>query len=80
MPKTAKEHDFVTIARNVVEKAIGERLDGSPLTDPNAGKDPIAIDRGRKGGLKGGKARAAKLSSRKRKAIATKAATARWSK
>jgi len=33
---------------------------------------------GRKGGLKGGKARAAKLSPAKRKAIATKAARARW--
>lgn len=35
---------------------------------------------GRKGGLKGGKARAKKLSSAKRKAIAKKAAKARWKK
>lgn len=35
---------------------------------------------GRKGGLKGGKARAAKLSSRRRKAIAEKAAASRWRK
>ena len=35
---------------------------------------------GRKGGLKGGKARAAKLSARKRKSIAQKAAKARWKK
>lgn len=35
---------------------------------------------GRKGGLKGGKARAEKLSARKRKAIAQKAARARWSR
>lgn len=34
---------------------------------------------GRKGGLKGGKARAARLSASKRKAIARKAAKARWS-
>lgn len=33
---------------------------------------------GRKGGIKGGKARAATLSSAKRKAIAKKAALARW--
>ncbi len=33
---------------------------------------------GRKGGLKGGKARAAKLSAKKRKAIASRAALARW--
>ena len=35
---------------------------------------------GRKGGLKGGKARAAKLSPAKRKAIAKKAAAKRWQK
>ena len=35
---------------------------------------------GRKGGLKGGKARAEKLSAKKRKEIAQKAASARWSK
>jgi hypothetical protein len=34
---------------------------------------------GRKGGLKGGKARAAKLSARARKKIAAKAARSRWS-
>ena len=35
---------------------------------------------GRKGGLKGGKARAQKLSAKKRKEIAKKAADARWRK
>jgi hypothetical protein len=35
---------------------------------------------GRKGGLKGGKARARKLSSKQRKSIAKKAAKSRWSK
>lgn len=40
----------------------------------------IAVALGRQGGLKGGKARAAKLSAKRRKAIAKKAATARWSK
>lgn len=35
---------------------------------------------GRKGGLKGGKARAEKLSPRKRRDIARKAAEKRWSK
>lgn len=33
---------------------------------------------GRRGGLKGGKARAERLSSERRKAIARKAAKARW--
>lgn len=35
---------------------------------------------GRKGGLKGGNARARKLSAKKRKQIAQKAAKARWRK
>jgi hypothetical protein len=35
---------------------------------------------GRLGGLKGGKARAAKLTAEHRKAIAKKAAESRWSK
>ena len=32
-----KDHDFAIIARSVVEQAIGEKLDGSPLPDPHAG-------------------------------------------
>ena len=38
----------------------------------------IAVALGRQGGLKGGKARAQKLSAKKRRAIAKKAAQARW--
>jgi len=40
-------------------------------------RDP-GTEANRKGGLKGGKARAAKLSAAKRKTIAKKAAKARW--
>ncbi len=43
-------------------------------------KDPLAVELGRRGGLKGGKARAEKLSARKRAQIAKKAALARWSR
>lgn len=43
-------------------------------------KNPAAVALGRLGGLKGGPARAKKLSSKKRKEIARKAATFRWSK
>jgi hypothetical protein len=42
------------------------------------GKDPAAVALGRKGGLKGGKARAAKLTPEQRSEIAKKAAAARW--
>jgi hypothetical protein len=79
MPKRPiKDHDFVTVARRVVEQAIGERLDGSPLEDPNAGKNPAAVALGKLGGKKGGRARARALTSAQRKRIAKKAAKARW--
>jgi hypothetical protein len=79
MPKAPKDHDFVTVARRVVEQAIGEHLDGTPLEDPNTGKNPAAVASGRLGGTKGGHARAKVLSPAKRKSIAKKAAKARWS-
>jgi hypothetical protein len=41
-------------------------------------KNPHAIALGRLGGLKGGHARAAKLSARRRSSIARQAAVARW--
>jgi hypothetical protein len=74
-----KDHDFATVARRVVEQAIGEHLDGTPIEDPSAGKNPAAVALGKLGGAKGGRARAEKLSPAKRKAIARKAARARWS-
>jgi hypothetical protein len=44
------------------------------------GRNAAAVALGRLGGQKGGKARAAKLSAARRKAIAKKAAAARWKK
>jgi len=79
MPRrSSKPRDFFAKARRVVEQAIGEQMDGSPLEDPDAGKNPAAVALSKLGAAKGGKARAAKLSPAKRKAIAKKAAKARW--
>jgi hypothetical protein len=64
----------------VVEQAIGEHLDGTPLEEPDAGKNPAAVALGKLGGSKGGRARADKLSPAKRKSIAKKAAAVRWNK
>ena len=75
-----RDRDFTSIARRVVEQAIGEHLDGSPLQDPNAGKDARAVARGRLGGLRGGPNRATALSAKERKRIAKRAAKARWGK
>jgi hypothetical protein len=73
-----KDHDLATNARRIVEQAIGEHLDGTPLEDPNAGKNPAAVALGKLGGAKGGRARAEKLSARKRSEIARNAARKRW--
>lgn len=75
-----KDHDFAVNALRVVEEAMGEKMDGSPLPDPNAGKNPAAVALGRLGGAKGGKARAQKLNAKQRKEIAKVAAAARWKK
>lgn len=67
-------------------KLIGDILTGqvedAPANQPpdSGGKDPAAVALGRKGGLKGGKARAAQMSPEERSAIARKGAAARWQK
>jgi hypothetical protein len=62
------------LAKQLVDEATGE----APPFDPDEGKDPAAVALGRKGGLKGGKARAAKLTPEQRSEAARKAAVARW--
>ena len=76
--KTPKvRSDVNTLAARIVAEATGE----APKTpDPDAGKDPAAVSLGRKGGLKGGKARAKKMTAAQRKASAKIAAEARWGK
>lgn len=62
------------MARAIVDQATGDE----PEIDPYEGKNPAAVELGRLGGRKGGKARAAKLSAQKRSEIAKRAAQARW--
>jgi hypothetical protein len=63
LTRSSNDHDFVTVARRVVEEAIGEHLNGTPLENPDEGKNPHAVALGRR---KGGKARARKLSAKNR--------------
>lgn len=74
--RSSRDHDFMAVARRVVEQTIGEKLDGSPLEE--SVKNPHAVALGKLGGAKGGAARAKSLSPEKRTAIAKKAAQARW--
>ena len=68
--------DLNKLASFIVDQTTNEEL--PPPEKPT--KNPAAVALGRLGGLKGGKARAEKLSPNKRKAIAKKAAQARWKK
>ncbi len=79
MPKRSskKRMDTNLLAKSIVDETTTEKLLQKAVED---GKNPAAVMLGRLGGLKGGKARAAKLSVEKRKQIARKAANSRWSK
>ncbi len=71
--KTPKRpRDPNQLAKLVIDIASGERNDGQA-----SGKSEMAI-LGRAGGLKGGKARAEKISPERRAEIARRAAEARW--
>src|ERR1700675_4719460 len=80
MPKrSSPKRDFMEVGRAIVEQAIGEQMDGSPLPEPKPDtRNPHAVALGSMGGRKGGRSRAKKLSPAKRKAIARKAAKSRW--
>lgn len=70
--KGKRPRDTNQLAKWIVDQSTGQ------LPDQNEGKNPAAVSLGRLGGLKGGKARASKLSPRKRREIAKKAAQSRW--
>jgi len=71
MPKRSSKppKDPNALAAPIVAQATGE-------LEPE--KNPAAVALGRLGGLKGGKARAEKLTAKRRSEIAKKAAKARW--
>ena len=77
MPERSRKRprDSNQLAKLIVEIATGE-VEDIPAAD---GKDPAAVALGRKGGLKGGKARAAKMTPDERSNAASLAARARWS-
>jgi hypothetical protein len=79
MPDRSRKRprDVNVLARQIVDEATG---DAPPPPDPDEGKDPAAVELGRRGGLKGGKARAAKMTPEQRSEAARKAAAARWAK
>jgi hypothetical protein len=86
MPDRSKirPRDPNQLAYRIIQEATGQvpkydpRNEATKPVDPS--KNPNAVALGRLGGLKGGAARAASLSPRKRSQIAAKAAKTRWGK
>lgn len=66
--KPKRPRDANQLAKFIVDVATGEDVEHEPDTSAQ-----------RKGGLKGGKARANKLSPEERSKIASRAANTRWS-
>jgi len=80
MPKRSssdEEPDINEIAARIIVQTTGVQPVAPAVS---TGKNPAAVALGKLGGKKGGPARAAKLSAKRRKQIAKKAATARWNK
>jgi len=75
MARKKRDHDFAVNAFQVVQEATKEPEQPEPKPE---GKNPHAVALGRLGGLKGGRARASKLTPEQRKEIAKKAAQVRW--
>ena len=76
MVKKKRPTDISQLAYEIVQEATQEVKEEVPTKE----KNPAAVELGRLGGLKGGPARAKKLSPKKRKEIAHKAAQSRWTK
>ncbi len=76
MPDRSRKRppDPSQLAKLIVDIATGE-VEDTPEDD---GKNPAAVALGRKGGLKGGKARAASMAPEQRSEAAKRAARARW--
>ncbi len=77
MPKRSSKKDENELAKSIVDDIIKETEDDSWCTTLQK-KNPAAVALGRLGGLKGGKARAARLTPKERSEIAKKAAQSRW--
>ena len=77
MAKTPKRpRDTNQLAKFVVDLGTSEKVE----EDIYKGKNPAAVALGKLGGLKGGPARAAKLSAERRTEIARNAVNSRWRK
>ena len=73
MQKPTRPRDPNQLGKLIVDLSVGDADDSQNMPD-DSGKDPAAVALGKKGGA----ARAASLSKKRRAEIATRAASARW--
>ena len=80
MRRRSSNGDVAQNALRVIEQAIGAELNPTRkvMQFPERKKNPAAVALGKLGGMKGGRARAAKLTPQERTEIAQRAAKARW--
>jgi hypothetical protein len=71
-----RPRDPVQLGKLIGDILTGQVEDHAPDRPENSTKDQAAVALGRKGGLKGGKARAAKMTPKRRAEIARQAAKA----
>jgi hypothetical protein len=78
MPDRSRKRprDLNALAKSIVDDATSDEPRQAKALPPE--KNPAAVELGRLGGLKGGKARAQKLNPERRAEIARKAAAVRW--
>jgi len=78
MPERSRKRpvDLNSLAASIVADATDE----DKPDEPEDTRDPAAVALGRKGGLKGGRARAEKLTAEQRSDSAKMAADARWAR
>jgi hypothetical protein len=76
LDRSRRPRDPNQLGKLIVDIATGEAEE----QETEAGKNPAAVELGRKGGLKGGKARASKMTPDERSTAAKRAAQSRWSK
>lgn len=76
MPDRSRKRprDLNELAKRLVDESTGD----APAEPEGPAKDPLAVELGRRGGLKGGKARAERMTPEQRSEAAQRAVRARW--
>ena len=78
--KKKRPRDVNALAKHLVDEATGQESPKQKERPEDSGKNPAAVELGRLGGLKGGKARWKGTTKKERSEAARKAAKARWGK